>query len=92
MALIQTRRLALFVWLAALVAAMCVAATPMTGEAAPTAIAAPPPNLVDVGRDHACAVAADATLWCWGDNFYGQLVDGTEDDLRIADDALHVFE
>jgi alpha-tubulin suppressor-like RCC1 family protein len=29
------------------------------------------------GEDHTCARKTDATLWCWGYNFYGQLGDGT---------------
>ena len=28
---------------------------------------------VSTGADHTCAVKADGSLWCWGDNAYGQL-------------------
>ena len=30
-----------------------------------------------VGFYHACARKSDGTIWCWGDNEYGQLGDGT---------------
>ncbi|HET6816040.1 MAG TPA: hypothetical protein VFH66_02285 [Mycobacteriales bacterium] len=32
---------------------------------------------VTSGGFHACALAADATVWCWGENANGQLGDGT---------------
>jgi alpha-tubulin suppressor-like RCC1 family protein len=31
---------------------------------------------VSAGENHTCAVRADATLWCWGANFLGQLGTG----------------
>ena len=33
---------------------------------------------VSVGFEHTCAIKTDGTLWCWGDNGFGQLGDGTE--------------
>ncbi len=32
---------------------------------------------ISAGRDHTCAVAPNATAWCWGGNAYGQLGNGT---------------
>jgi alpha-tubulin suppressor-like RCC1 family protein len=32
---------------------------------------------VGAGRDHACAVRANGTVWCWGKNTAGQLGDNT---------------
>jgi alpha-tubulin suppressor-like RCC1 family protein len=32
---------------------------------------------VSTGHDHSCAVMTNGTVYCWGDNGYGQLGDGT---------------
>jgi alpha-tubulin suppressor-like RCC1 family protein len=32
---------------------------------------------VSAGFFHTCGVKTDGTLWCWGENTYGQLGDGT---------------
>lgn len=35
------------------------------------------PTQISVGGAHACAIADDATVWCWGANAAGQLGNGT---------------
>jgi len=32
---------------------------------------------VSAGGHHTCAVKTDGSLWCWGDNSYGQIGNGT---------------
>lgn len=39
---------------------------------------------VAAGHQHSCAIAADATVTCWGRNTYGQLGDGTTTDAPLG--------
>jgi len=37
---------------------------------------------VSAGNSHTCGIKKDGTLWCWGDNYYGQLGDNTTIDRK----------
>jgi alpha-tubulin suppressor-like RCC1 family protein len=56
-----------------------------TGAVGPVLVdGLPSVSSVSVGSNHACAVAVDHTVWCWGKNDSGQLGTGTIDDARTA--------
>ena len=50
-------------------------------------------SALDMRTDHACAVAGDGSLWCWGNNAFGQLGQGAGDrsdrarPVRVGTDA-----
>src|SRR5262249_25699435 len=43
----------------------------------------PPIDDIALGQGHACALARDSTVWCWGLNYLGQLGDGTTIDRSV---------
>ncbi len=51
-----------------------IAPSTLANTATPTKIGGlPPASHISVGNDHACALLRDGTMWCWGNNSYGQL-------------------
>jgi len=56
--------------------------TPVAVSGLSTGVAA-----VSAGSNHSCAVTGAGALWCWGDNSYGQLGDGSND-MRMTPVAV----
>ncbi|HEY6460159.1 MAG TPA: hypothetical protein VIY73_08405, partial [Polyangiaceae bacterium] len=42
-------------------------------------VSLPPATAVSTNNNHTCALLADTTVRCWGDDTFGQLGDGTTD-------------
>ncbi len=40
-------------------------------------------SAVNVGERHVCALSINGTAYCWGDNYYGELGDGTRNSSSI---------
>jgi alpha-tubulin suppressor-like RCC1 family protein len=51
--------------------------------ASPVQVSLTAPTQVAVGAYHTCALRADGTVWCWGDNYEGQLGTGDNNARHI---------
>ena len=41
-------------------------------------------KILAAGANFTCAITSDGTSYCWGDNTYGQLADGTVMETGVA--------
>lgn len=55
-----------------------------TAFALTTPTAAPATGTIAAGNSHTVALKSNGTVWAWGDNYYGQLGDGTTTDRPTA--------
>ena len=68
---------------------LTAAASELTGATSAAFTITPPPAeltfaTVDAGVDHTCGVTTSGDAYCWGDNSYGELGDGTIDTTRTT--------
>ena len=61
-------------------ATMIAAGALLLGAATPSIAAGDEVKAIYAGTFHACATKTDRTAWCWGDNEFHQIGDGTTDD------------
>src|SRR5437763_9049172 len=61
--------------------ALAAATLSATGAAAPASAVTLP--IVSAGGGNSCALMADQTVWCWGQNTSGQLGNGTIRDSMV---------
>ena len=61
-------------------ATMIAAGALVLGAATPAMAAGDEVKAIYAGPFHACATKTDRTAWCWGDNQFHQIGDGTTDD------------
>ena len=56
-----------------------------SGSSRPVTVAGidAPVTALSVGGTHTCALTAVGEVWCWGQNFSGQLGDGTEESSAV---------
>ena len=61
-----------------------------TNESKPVAVGGLPTGMgaVSAGSAHTCAITGDGAAKCWGDNTYGQLGDGTQDQSLTPVDVV----
>ncbi|HLD44583.1 MAG TPA: hypothetical protein VJC18_04050 [bacterium] len=46
-------------------------------------------SLISAGNDHTCGVRNNSTIWCWGNNRYGQIGNKANTDVYIATQVVN---